>query len=60
MFDIKSSHLQNGEYVFSGLYDEEETALLEQLQKDQQNNMSQYFLIAIYIIVSDSHCCSLS
>ena len=40
MFDIKSSHLQNGEYVFSGLYDEEETALLEQLQKDQQNNNS--------------------
>ena len=40
MFDIKSSHLQNGVYVFSGLYDEEETALLEQLQKDQQNNNS--------------------
>lgn len=41
MFDIKSSHLQkNGVYVFSGLYDEEETALLEQIQKDQQNNNS--------------------
>ncbi|HMK24898.1 MAG TPA: hypothetical protein VK483_02635 [Chitinophagaceae bacterium] len=40
MFDIKSSHLQNGVYVFSGLYDEEETALLEQIQKDQQNNSS--------------------
>lgn len=38
MFDIKSSSLRNGVYVFSGLYDEEETALLEQLQKDQQNN----------------------
>lgn len=38
MFDIKSSALRNGVYVFSGLYDEEETALLEQIQKDQQNN----------------------
>jgi hypothetical protein len=38
MFDIKSSHLQNGVYVFSGLYDNEETAFLEHLQKDQQNN----------------------
>lgn len=38
MFDIKSSHLLNGVYVFSGLYDNEETALMEQIQKDQQNN----------------------
>jgi hypothetical protein len=38
MFDIRSSHLRNGVYIFSGLYDEEETALLEQIQKDQQNN----------------------
>jgi hypothetical protein len=38
MFDINSSSLQNGVYVFSGLYDEEETALMDQLQKDQQNN----------------------
>ena len=40
MFDIKSFHLRNGAYVFSGLYDEEETAMLEQIQKDQQNNNS--------------------
>jgi hypothetical protein len=38
MFDIRSSHLQNGVYVLSGLYDEEETVLVEHLQKDQQNN----------------------
>jgi hypothetical protein len=38
MFDIRSSHLQDGVYVFSGLYDEDETVLAEHLQKDQQNN----------------------
>jgi hypothetical protein len=38
MFDIESSHLQNGVYVFSGLYDEEETALMDRLQKDYHNN----------------------
>jgi hypothetical protein len=38
MFDIRSSHFQNGEYVFSGLYDEDETVLLKQLQKEEQNN----------------------
>ena len=38
MFDIRSSHLQNGVYVLSGLYDEDETVLAEHLQKDQQNN----------------------
>ena len=38
MFDIKSSHLRDGIYVFSGLYDDEETILVEQFQKDQQNN----------------------
>jgi hypothetical protein len=38
MFDIRSSHLQNGVYVFSGLYDNEETAFVDHLQKDQQNN----------------------
>jgi hypothetical protein len=38
MFDIKSFHFQNGVCVFSGLYDEEETVLLEHLQKEQQNN----------------------
>ncbi len=38
MFDIRSVKFQSGEYVISGLYDEEETVLLAQLQKDQQNN----------------------
>ena len=38
LFDVWSSHLRNGVYVFSGLYDEEETSFLGQIQKDQQNN----------------------
>lgn len=38
MFDIKSLTLQNGFYTFTGLYDDEETALLEQIRKNHQNN----------------------
>ncbi len=45
MFDIRSSHFQNGEYVFSGLYDEDETVLLKQSQKEEQNNSSENKLL---------------
>lgn len=38
MFDIKSFHIQNGVYVFTGLYDEEETALRDNLQYEQEKN----------------------
>ena len=38
MFDIKSFHINEGVYVFKGLYDDEETALREQLQKEQETN----------------------
>jgi hypothetical protein len=38
MFDIRSFHLKDGKYLLSGLYDKEETALLEQIQKNEQNN----------------------
>jgi hypothetical protein len=38
MFDIRSFHLQHGVYFFSGLYDNDETAFLDHLQKDQKNN----------------------
>jgi hypothetical protein len=38
MFDITTSHLQNGVYDFSGLYDNEETTFVDQLKKEQQNN----------------------
>ncbi len=45
MFDIRSTHLQNGLYVFRGLYDNDETSLLKQLQKDQQNSTSENKLL---------------
>jgi len=38
MFDIKSFHINDGVYVFKGLYDDEETVLREQLQKEQESN----------------------
>ena len=40
MFDIKSSHFQNGICTFEGLYDGEETDLMEQLQKNQHSDSS--------------------
>ena len=40
MFDIRSFDYQKGVYTFSGLYDNDETVLMVQLQKDQQANSS--------------------
>lgn len=40
MFDIKSFQTRDGVCVFTGLYDHEETALRNQLQKEQENNSS--------------------
>jgi len=38
MFDIKSFHpAGNGKIIFSGLYDDDETALVTQMSKNQQN-----------------------
>ena len=45
MFDIKSTHLQNGVYVFTGLYDEKEADLLKHLKKNQQNGTSENKLL---------------
>lgn len=44
MFDIKTSKLENGVYTFSGLYDDEETSLIEkerhaQGKKNEQNRL---------------------
>ncbi len=36
MFDIKSALLKNGQYVFTGLYDDEETLLVLQMRNSQQ------------------------
>lgn len=38
MFDIKSFHIQDGVYVFTGLYDDEETALRDKLEYEQEKN----------------------
>ena len=36
MFDVKSYKNENGAYIFTGLYDDEETILVHQVQKNQQ------------------------
>ncbi|MEQ1676705.1 MAG: hypothetical protein ABL876_08395 [Chitinophagaceae bacterium] len=36
MFDIKSYELRDGYYTFTGLYDDDETLLLQQLRDSQQ------------------------
>jgi hypothetical protein len=38
LFDIRSSVLENGQYSFTGLFDKEETALINQLEKTQQQS----------------------
>ena len=38
MFDIKSFYVKNGEYVFTGLYDEEETALNIYFERNTDQN----------------------
>jgi hypothetical protein len=40
MFDIRSSAFENGYYSFTGLFDNEETALVNQIEKTQQQNSS--------------------
>ncbi len=37
MFDIKSLHHENGVYTLTGLYDNDETLLVTQLHKNQQD-----------------------
>jgi hypothetical protein len=40
MFDIKSSVLSHGYYSFTGLYDKEETSLINQLENTQKQTSS--------------------
>jgi hypothetical protein len=35
LFDVKSFHVENGTYSFTGLYDEEETSLVKSLQQNE-------------------------
>jgi hypothetical protein len=38
MFDVKSFYEENGQYIFTGLYDHEETALVSQLEDNRKKN----------------------
>lgn len=38
MFDVKSFYIVNGKYIFTGLYDHEETALVNQLKENWKRN----------------------
>jgi hypothetical protein len=47
MFDVKSFSIENGLFKFTGLYDEEETALADQLENNfNKNNHTQSWLIS--------------
>lgn len=46
MFDIKTKNLENGFYTFTGLYDEEETILLEKEKNAGGKNNEQNKLLA--------------
>lgn len=48
LFDIKSYIIQNGVATFSGLFDNEETALLDQIKKDHQNNTGGKQLVQLF------------
>jgi len=50
MFDIKSFTIKNGQYSFTGLYDEEETALNNHFEKntEQKNEREQEVLSTLF------------
>lgn len=50
MFDVKSFTLKTGQYIFNGLYDEEETALNNYFEKstDQKNEKGFHILSALF------------
>jgi hypothetical protein len=50
MFDVKSFTVKNGQYIFIGLYDDEETALNNYFEKstDQKNERGFYILSALF------------
>jgi hypothetical protein len=50
MFDIKSSRIENGNYIFTGLYDDDETVLAKQFQKNkqQENNSGNKLVVQLF------------
>lgn len=56
MFDIKSLKHKDHQYTFKGLFDDEETGFVRQLEKEQQKeNYSGYKLLAQLFQVFRSH-----
>ena len=50
MFDIESFTIKNDQYIFTGLYDEEETALNNYLEKntEQKNEREHQLLLSLF------------
>ena len=56
MFDISSKKLENGVYTFTGLYDEEETELVNaKKESDEKNQEEQTLLIRFFKWVQNSY-----
>lgn len=56
MFDVKSIRLEDDSYIFTGLYDHEETALNNYLEKhtDQENESGRQLLSSIFQLLQAS------
>jgi hypothetical protein len=52
LFDVKSMRIENNMAVFSGLFDEEEKALYEQLADNRQKNTNLYQLLLHFFSLS--------
>jgi len=47
LFDIKSFSIKNGQYVFTGLYDDEETTLINDFEKNtEQKNEGEHQVLS--------------
>lgn len=46
MFDVKSVSIQNNTITLSGLFDDDETVLMEQVRKDHENNSASHKQLA--------------
>ena len=56
MFDVKSMRVENESYIFTGLYDDEETALNNYLENhtDQKNESGDQMLSSLFQLLQSS------
>lgn len=56
MFDIKSMRIENDNYIFTGLYDDEETALNNYFENhtNQENESGNQLLLSIFQLLQSS------